>query len=154
MFLLQRQLCKFECGNARIIDRIHKQNECDSAGINPYHTPTYHPISRLHSANMSRTLSSPMQCFVARSAYWITMNPLTTRRKALKVAPRPLPLSTSREKVSPLYVTRREEPSELWDLPERFPSHSGSAHWEYSGVLHSYIYLRWWNALCEYQCKW
>lgn len=56
-------------------------------------------------ANMSRVLSGAVQCFAAHSAYWITMNPLTTRRKALKVALRPLPLSaTSREKVSPLYA--------------------------------------------------
>lgn len=123
-------------------DRIHKRNECASTGINPYHTPTYHPISRLHSANVSRTLCSSVQCFVARSAYWITMNPLTMWRKALKVAPRPLPLSTSREKVSPLYAIRCEEPSELRDLPKRFPSHSGSAHCEYSEMLHNYIYLQ------------
>ncbi|KYN12767.1 hypothetical protein ALC57_15045 [Trachymyrmex cornetzi] len=63
---------------------------------------------------MLQTLSGTVQCFVARSAYWITMNPLTTRRKALKVVLRPLPLSTTNcEKVSPHYITRREESSEL-----------------------------------------
>jgi len=80
----------------------------------------YQPIilSCLHYASMSRTLSSTVQCFVARSAYWITMNPLT-RCKALKVTLRPLPLSRNREKVSPLYETQCEESSEFQEESRR-----------------------------------
>lgn len=92
--------------------------------VNLYNIPTYHSISCLHNASMSRTLSSTVQCFVARSAYWITMNPLTTRRKALKVTLWPLPLSRNREKVSPLYATRCEESSEFQE--DLSPSYSGS----------------------------
>ncbi|EGI69974.1 hypothetical protein G5I_01299 [Acromyrmex echinatior] len=74
---------------------------------------------------MLQTLSGTVQCFVARSAYWITMNPLTMRRKTLKVVLRPLPLSTTnREKVSPHYITRREESSELQE--DLLPSYSSS----------------------------
>lgn len=99
----------------------------------------HRPIIILSRAYIARTLSGPVQCFVARSAYWITMNPLTTRRKALKVALRPLPLSTSREKVSPLYATRCEESSEFRDLS---PSYSATVDREPSWMLHSWIYRR------------
>ncbi|KYQ49987.1 hypothetical protein ALC60_10924 [Trachymyrmex zeteki] len=74
---------------------------------------------------MLQTLSGTVQCFVARSAYWITMNPLMMWRKALKVVLRPLPLSTTnREKVSPHYITRSEESSELQE--DLLPSYSSS----------------------------
>lgn len=81
-------------------------------------------LSRAYMARACRERYPAVQCFVARSAYWITMNPLTTRRKALKVALRPLPLSTaSREKVSPLYATRCEESSEFQqDLSRLIPA--------------------------------
>ncbi|KYM85465.1 hypothetical protein ALC53_04708 [Atta colombica] len=58
---------------------------------------------------MLQTLSGTVQCFVARSTYWITMNPLTMRHKALKVVLRPLPLSTTtREKVNPHVAEAKE----------------------------------------------
>jgi len=49
---------------------------------------THRPIvpSRAYIPRERReTLSGAVQCFAARSAYWITMNPLTMQRKALKV---------------------------------------------------------------------
>lgn len=89
------------------------------ADINLYHVPTYHPISRRHRRSARERVANVIRrgAMLARSAYWITMNPLT-RRKALKVATRPLPLSTttSREKVYRLVCNPARRVSSLADL--------------------------------------
>lgn len=89
-----------------------------AAGINPHRAPTYRSIPRRTQrvSGMSRIVLSgePAQCFIARSAYWITMNPLT-RRKTLKVAPRPLPLSATE--------SRKSKPSVQFGEEKVFPEH-------------------------------
>lgn len=65
-------------------------------------------VPYVHGENVAETLSGGVQCFVARSAYWITMNPLTVRRKAAQGCNRDLChyQRESREKVSPLYTRK------------------------------------------------